>query len=59
MKTHNKRYYRPIKIGAGDGNDPRNPNGMNLYSYRGRRIAAYKATDVAMIYRYLFGTKKL
>ena len=43
-----------IDKGTPDGNDPNNPNGMKLYSYKGQRIAAYCAKDVPMRYKYLF-----
>lgn len=36
------------------GNNPLNPNGMKLYSYRGQRIAAYRAADVPARFRYLY-----
>lgn len=40
-------------IKRSNGNDPNNPNGMNVYLYRGQRIAAYRRADVPMRYKYL------
>lgn len=39
-------------IKKGTGNDPENPNGMNLYIYKGQHIYAYTAKDVPMRYKY-------
>lgn len=39
----------------GDGNDPRNPNGMNTYIYQGVIILAYCAKDVPMRYKNNLG----
>lgn len=47
-----------IGIDPNSGNNPHNPNGMKLYSYKGQRIAAYCAKDVPMKYNYLFPYEK-